>query len=76
MNLALVAQIDQAEASLRELLGAYPTYRNDVTVMNAVALVAVDTLAALNELGPASIDAKLTCIEARLHAWRRIAGQL
>lgn len=71
---ALQAQVDQSEASLREMFGEYPTYRSDTASMNAAGLVAVDALAALSEVWSESVEARLDVLTARLLAWKRISG--
>lgn len=72
--LALMAQVDQAEASLRELLGEFHSWRTDPTSMNACGLVAVDCLAALSEVWEQPVQVRLDALTARLLAWKRISG--
>lgn len=77
MSPGLLALTDQAEASLRELLGAYPSYLNEFhspPISQAAALVAVDVLAALSECWEESVEKRLDVVTARLLAWRRIAS--
>lgn len=72
--LALAAQVDQAEASLREMFGPFETYRADTSSMNACGLVAVDVLAVLSENWTKPVEKRLDLITARLLAWKRITG--
>lgn len=74
ISLALAAQVDQAEASLREMFGEFSNLRADAMTMNGCALVAVDVLAALSEAWQESVEKRLDLVTARLLAWQRIAG--
>lgn len=72
--IALAAQVDQAEASLREMFEPFATYRADPTSMNACGLVAVDVLAVLSENWTEPVEKRLDLVTAQLLAWKRIVG--
>lgn len=74
---ALSALVDQAEASLRDLLDTQPTYAAEVydtdsDTARAASLVAVDVLAALSEAWETSVEHRLDLVTSRLLAWRRM----
>ena len=78
MSVGLQALVDQAEASLRDLLQDYPTFladiRENARSAGAARMVAIDTLAALAEDANSSVEHRLDLVTARLCAWNRLAG--
>ena len=69
----LQALVDQHNAALRDLLDAYPQFKEQLTTVaesaTAARMVVIDTLAALSEAYEESVEHRLDVVTARLLAW-------